>query len=587
MRRVLLLLAGGAGLGATLGRSARKVAEPPSEVLGTVSALRSLDKTAFAANAAVTVQGYYAPGDGGGGVFYLDRSDAVTPDNGGTVIAPDTGRGRWCRVLNGFISPEMFGARGDGTSDDYGAFKALAAYVSAGGCPQIVFSPHKIYYWDQYVDGSHSPVTDIEFIGVNGLDLDGAGSTILVKGSFNRSARDIRSLNGLVLIRCHNATVRNLVLDGNSQTITKSKGVNEPNSDGVFLGSCANILLQNIISRDWTCDGFYISCASSPRNPFIASSQVTMLNCVADENARQGMSIIQLRGGLFADCAFSNTGRSAYGNHAPSAGVDIEPDYATGGEPPYQMDLNTGELTFTRCRFIHNLGMAMVGGGGSVDSVTCENCYFDTTGARAYAFQIAGVNFAVRDSYFNCGDAAIYDLLSPPLPGGSLLFAHNEVHGTGTLLYSAAGAYPVTIRDCRFFMDEKTPSHLYALYLTNPDIFFQHNYLFIDKAGYIAGTGGYEVKTLINGRSRDNLYETNLKASACPGDTAHYALGIYSPAAVLQDETFRGTNPGRADTFRPLYNGSWDTRMPFSWTGASPARANEPGKPATSSAHGE
>lgn len=35
----------------------------------------------------VLVTGYYARGDGGGGLYALDAADTTTPDNGGTVIA--------------------------------------------------------------------------------------------------------------------------------------------------------------------------------------------------------------------------------------------------------------------------------------------------------------------------------------------------------------------------------------------------------------------------------------------------------------------------------------------------------------------
>jgi hypothetical protein len=337
----------------------------------------------------------------------------------------------------------------------------------------------------------------------------------------------------------------------------------EPSSHGVVLGSCFNVTLDNVVTQYWTGDGYYIGDATA-RDPLVASRQVTMVNCMADHNGRQGMSIIQLRGGVFTNCRFENTGRSSYGAHAPGAGVDIEPNHSTNSARPYQMDINTGELAFVRCRFVNNIGMALVGGGTNVDNVTCTGCYFDTVGTKKYGFQIAGVNFAVRDSYFNCGEAAIYDLLSPPISGGSLLFEHNEVHGTGTLFYSAVKSYPVTIRDCRFFMEETGTSNLYALYLTNPGVLYQHNYLFIDGKGYVAGQGGYQVKTLINGQSFDNSYETNLAASAYTGNTAHYALGIYSPAAVLENEHFKGANPGPADTFRPIYNGTWDTRRSFS-----------------------
>jgi hypothetical protein len=55
----------------------------------------------------------------GGGVFYADFSSSEADDNG-TVIVTSGGR-RWKRKLNGFVTPEMFGAIGDGVADDTSA----------------------------------------------------------------------------------------------------------------------------------------------------------------------------------------------------------------------------------------------------------------------------------------------------------------------------------------------------------------------------------------------------------------------------------------------------------------------------------
>jgi hypothetical protein len=570
MRRCSILIFTALALGwvAGLMGSIEPLPEPASaRIFTSFAALQAERIGAIDPRGVAFVLGYEVAGDGGGGTFYYDAASQV-PEDAGTVFAPLAGPGRWLRITGESVSPEMFGAKGNSVTDDYDAFLHLAAYVNGGGCNRIMLAPRKTYYWGRYVDGVRSGVTDIEFRNVDGLNLDGAGSTILVKGGFNRSVREIRTLQGLVLTRCRNVVIRNLILDGNSRTVTKTDRVDEPNSHGVLLRSCFNVTLENVVAQYWTGDGYYIGNASAQKgSPLMASRQVTMINCVADHNGRQGLSIIQLRGGVFTNCRFEYTGKSSYGSHAPSAGIDIEPDYSTSSAPPYQMDINTGELSFTRCRFVGNRGMTLEGGGKEVDNVTCTGCYFDSAGAQKYAFQIAGVNFVVRDSYFNCDQAAIYDLLSPPISGGSLLFEHNEVHGAQTLFYSAGNSYPVTIRDCRFFMEETIPSNLYALYLTNPEVFYQHNYLFIDGKGYTPGTGGYQVKTLINGQSFDNRYETNLLASAYKGNTAHYALGIYNLAAILRNEGFKGTSPGSADTFRPRYNGAWDSRRPFSTGG--------------------
>lgn len=63
------------------------------------------------------VLGYYEIGDGGGGSFYYDAT-ATDTDNGGTIIVPNSGTGRWFRLNADTVSAKQFGAKGDGVTDD-------------------------------------------------------------------------------------------------------------------------------------------------------------------------------------------------------------------------------------------------------------------------------------------------------------------------------------------------------------------------------------------------------------------------------------------------------------------------------------
>jgi len=67
----------------------------------------------------VTMLGYRAPGDGGGGNFYWDAV-AAGPDDGGTCIVPASNPlvGRWKRLVSGRLSVKWFGAAGDGVTPD-------------------------------------------------------------------------------------------------------------------------------------------------------------------------------------------------------------------------------------------------------------------------------------------------------------------------------------------------------------------------------------------------------------------------------------------------------------------------------------
>lgn len=83
-----------------------------------ISGLRALSVDGIANGATIMTAGYYADSDGGGGQFNYDRL-SLEDDNGGTVISPNSGPGRWIRnVTSGLIDVLWFGAKGDGVSND-------------------------------------------------------------------------------------------------------------------------------------------------------------------------------------------------------------------------------------------------------------------------------------------------------------------------------------------------------------------------------------------------------------------------------------------------------------------------------------
>lgn len=110
-------------------RSGAAMIAGASQVVSSVLALRELKKD----NPSIWAQtaGYYDPGDGGGGIYYLDPSDTTSADNGVTVIVAQDG-GRWKLIHNGIIYAKQSGARGDGAADDTVAIQR-ADTIAQGG----------------------------------------------------------------------------------------------------------------------------------------------------------------------------------------------------------------------------------------------------------------------------------------------------------------------------------------------------------------------------------------------------------------------------------------------------------------------
>ena len=74
--------------------------------------------------------GYYVKGDLGGGTFIYNSASAATQDNG-AVITPTTLPGRFLRMMDGDITPHIWGAKGDATTNDQTAFEKCIAWIKS------------------------------------------------------------------------------------------------------------------------------------------------------------------------------------------------------------------------------------------------------------------------------------------------------------------------------------------------------------------------------------------------------------------------------------------------------------------------
>jgi len=102
-------------------------------IFNDISSLRSLNNILIISLLkAANVLGYYDKTDGAGGTFVWD-STSTEADNGGTIIKP-TGiaEGRWKRVMDKApVNVRIFGAKGDGVTDDTASIMNAAAYCNS------------------------------------------------------------------------------------------------------------------------------------------------------------------------------------------------------------------------------------------------------------------------------------------------------------------------------------------------------------------------------------------------------------------------------------------------------------------------
>lgn len=136
----------------------------PFPSVPTIAALRTYSGSATV----IMVLGYAAPGDGGGGIFFLNTGDLTSPDNGGTIII-GVPAARWYRETQGTaVNVLWFGAKA-GTTDNLGAMQAAVAVSHV-----LLFPPGKFQMSANWSINTAS--SGIDTIVMQGA---GKGATIL------------------------------------------------------------------------------------------------------------------------------------------------------------------------------------------------------------------------------------------------------------------------------------------------------------------------------------------------------------------------------------------------------------------------
>ena len=291
------------------------------------------------------------------------------------------------------ITPEQFGAKGDGRADDSDAFAAMAALINARGGGEVVLR-RTIYRVGRQVQAGRNgapyafePAPILELTGLGGpLVIRGNGAVLrcapgLRYGTFDpvsgtptdhpmpyiRSGELATPYRAMIKIEnCRGPIeIGDLELDGNLDRwiIGGSYG-----DTGRQIQATGLMLINNrgperivgVHSHHHGLDGIMIDGFDGPR------PAPSILEKVRSEyNGRQGLSIV---GGLsyaFRDCRFAHTGRSKVSS-APGAGVDIE---AEAGK-------RVRDLSFEYCTFDDNAGAGMVADSGDSEGAAFRGCTF-------------------------------------------------------------------------------------------------------------------------------------------------------------------------------------------------------------------
>lgn len=411
-------------------------------------------------------------------------------------IYPATGKAQQKKVYD---LVKDFGAKADGKTDCYFAFKQCAKALSDAGGGTLNI-PKGMYYIGQYkiANGPQkNNVTDIVFKNCTKLIIKANGSTILLNGNFIRT-NDYSIPNEtyrysykttvapFMFKNCSNVLLENVSIDGGVRSMKKD-AVAEGECSGVIVDdaddekySSSNINITNVTSSYFATDGFIIR--SSGKN-------INIINCTAKYNGRQGLSIVKGKSILVNNCVFDSTGfTGAYGWHAPGAGVDVENEFGKG---------NLQDVVIKNCQMRSNKGFQIVTTISS-ENVKIDSCFIaDLT--YGFGEGLNGVGMYSLNSTL-CNSiifATIQVDLADQQYKGELVqtFKNNIIYSGNRAMVSSDFARPCTISNNIIIMLPKAIVGEYFPYIQNYNCIFNNNIIMMH-AGKMAIVSG-QVSSLV------------------------------------------------------------------------------------------
>ena len=303
-------------------------------------------------------------------------------------VAGETGA-----VAEGALTPEMFGARGDGRTNDSLAFGLLAGRINAMGGGTIVLRK-AVYVVGRQVPSLRPGGPSFEAAPLlhfrncaQPIVIEGNGAVLRCEaglrfGTFDAATgaplrRPLPYTGGgwatpyehmISVVECGSVRISDLELDGNLRQLHLGGPYGDTgyqiSGSGIYLrNNRGDEILRNIHTHHHPQDGVMIDGLDDAALARRVTRRLENVRC--EYNARQGCSIVGGRGIVFSGCRFNRTGKGGLASD-PGAGVDIE---AEGGK-------RNVDFTFTDCEFVDNTGCGMVADSGPSEGATFTRCTF-------------------------------------------------------------------------------------------------------------------------------------------------------------------------------------------------------------------
>jgi hypothetical protein len=193
-------------------------------------------------------------------------------------------------VAENFVSPEMFGAIGDGVSDDT---EAIQTALDSGR--PITFKD-RTYAVRAYSGGGLVVPSGTRMTGNNTV-LKGINENVSVS-------------NVLKLANVSDVFIKGFTIIGD---VNENTATDEGAGHGISINGCENVHIDDVICRDCFTDGIYIR-----------GNNIKVSNSKMEHNGRQGISITNGTNIIIENVECNGSFRIA-----PMSGIDIEPSLET------------------------------------------------------------------------------------------------------------------------------------------------------------------------------------------------------------------------------------------------------------------
>ncbi len=316
----------------------------------TIADMKSASTTSMSNGQVAYVKGYFAAGDGGGGMFILNKTD-TQPDNKGIIIAPNTTAGRWIRQYEGFMNVEYFGVQ-----------KAWDFY----GTTDPVFSNSDRI--QLMIDYAHSRRT----------------------GHGDSKSKDVTIFfpNGDYFIDKTIILKDEVKLLGSSATILTNEKYNYDYMFRLDSGAVTKLRMEEFIvnmNQQFTCGGFHIKAAfptgSAPSGLWgSVFRNITVQNC-------KGIGMY-LEGGE----GVTATGATSNWNLPNQMNIfdNVRIDRMSAAFPCMKITGQNANYTFLNCEFRNQQGLILGGTCIEIKSVNSGTTYTERMGTTAVSFINSG-----------------------------------------------------------------------------------------------------------------------------------------------------------------------------------------------------